>query len=93
MFSCLFYKCLVNQLEDKLLLLRHQQREGEEEMSPHLEEIELLLLVSLENGLSSSVSSLGVLLGAETKLRRALLIYLLSFPFGHFDKLKEPSWL
>lgn len=93
MFSCLFYKRLVNQLEDKLLLLRYQQREGEEETSPHVEEMELFLLVSLENGLCSSVSSLGGLLGAETKLRGALLIYLLSFPFGHFDRLKEPSWL
>lgn len=92
MFCCLFCKHLVNQPR---INYGHSDisREGEEEMSPNLEEMVLFLLSSLEKSLASSVSSLGGLLGTETKLGEALLIYLLSFPFGHFDRLKEPSWL
>lgn len=74
-------------------MFKYQQRNGEEETSPSLEEMMLFLPSSLEKSLASSVSSLGGLLGTEAKLGGALLIYLLSFPFGHFDRLKEPSWL
>lgn len=76
--------------------LRYQQREGEERdisQSGRNGAFSSFLLFSLEESLASSISSLGGLLGTETKLGEALLIYLLSFPFGHFDRHKQPSWL
>lgn len=93
MFCCLFYKHLVNQLEDKLLLLRHQKRGRGGDISQS----------GIKGAFSSSLHWRGVFpphlfLGGVVKEQRQnwgelFLIYLLSFPFGHFQRLKEPSWL
>lgn len=91
MFCCLFYKHVVNQLRINYCC-SDISRKGKEEVSPHLEEM-VGFVFSLEKSLVSSISSLGGLLGTETKLRGVLLIYLLSFPFGHCNRLKATSWL
>lgn len=67
MFCCLFCKYLVNQPKMNYCCWGIS-REAEEETSPDLEEMGPFLLSSSEKSIASSASSLGGLLGTETKL-------------------------